>query len=476
MNLLNIDLNKNKLLEVLSHSETISINNTLELNHKEIIEKVIQANIREGEKEGVLVGEKWRIALEQKSNEKYFICNTYEREIENDISNILLKNNPKEIVQGILLGAYCIGSKKACIYICKDNVEAIERIRKEILNFNSEINIEIKEVDRDAIYGDEIAAINILESKLNNKNISERYPLSKFLNNEVVTINRPETLIKVASLFNEEEFRDLSKSKFVILDGVLKSNEIFNVNNETTFSDLIYNIGGGISEDKEVKALLINGNTGVLIPPELFDISINDSKILIDEISKVMKIKVIYSDECIIHLLKNITSLNNSSSCNKCVLCREGSLQFKTILDDITEGKSKGEDISTLKQLSKVINTGAGCSFGRNISNIISSALEYFYIDFEEHINKKKCSALVCKKYFSYHILGKMCKGCEECLEKCPVEAINGGSNLIHVIDQDECIKCGLCEEVCEYDAVVKAGLIKPKTPLKPVRVGTWKR
>lgn len=476
MNLLNIDLNKNKLLEVLSHSEDISIDNALELKNTEIIEKIIQANIKEGENQGVLVGEKWRIALEQQCNEKYFICNTYERESENYISNILLQNNSKQILEGIVIGAYCIGANKAYIYICKDNIQAIENIKKEIINLNIEISIEIKEVDRDAIYGDEIAAINILESKLNSKNISERYPLSKALKNNIATINRPETLIKVSSLFNGEEYSDLVKNKFVILDGVLKSNEIFNVNNETTFSDLIYNIGGGLSEEKEVKALLVNGNTGVLIPPDLFNISIKDSKILIDEISKVMKIKVIYSDECIIDLLKNITSLNNSSSCNKCVLCREGSLQFETIIGDITEGKAKIEDIALLKQLSKVINTGAGCSFGRNISNIISSALEYFYNDFEEHINKKKCSALVCKKYFSYHILGKMCKGCEECLEKCPVEAIDGGVNLIHVIDQDECIKCGLCQEICEYNAVVKAGLIKPKTPVKPVRVGTWKR
>lgn len=477
MNLVDINLDKNKLLESVYKVDNRVIENIMDLSQEELIEKISQANIKEGEKGGILIADKWSAALNESCTDKIFICNTYERNLEEDTSKMLLESNAKEIIQGMMIGAYSIGANKGYIYICNDNKKGIEKVREILSNVNSNIQIELKLINREAMYGDEIGSINILESKLNSNRVNKKYPISQVFNNKIVTINRPETLIKVYSMFLEEPYVTLSKDKFLILSGVNKCNDnIINVSNEITLKELIYNIGGGTIGDKEIKGIVIGGSTGVILPSTMLDIKLNDETIVMEDLSKTIRVTVLYSESCIIDLLRSYSKNNNLGTCNKCVLCREGSLQLYKILLDVTEGKSKIEDLELLKYISKNIKLGAGCSFGRNIPNIISSAIEYFYDEFEEHINRKKCSALVCKKYFTYHILGKECKGCEDCLEKCPAQAIEGGRNLIHVIDQDECTKCGLCLEACSYNAIVKAGLIKPKTPMKPVKVGTWKR
>lgn len=476
MSLIDISLDRNRLLQSFSYKENEAEEEAMKFSNLEVIEKVRKANIREGEKEGVLVADRWQRALSEASQEKYFVCNTFERDSNEDNSNLLLINNTKEIVQGLAIGAYSIGANSAFIYICKDNLLAKEKVEEAIKSIDISINIEVKVVDRESIYGDEIASVNILHSKLNNKKVNAKYPVSKVFNNNIVVINRPETLIKVCSLFLGQEYENVVKDKFVVLESTKENNNILNVSEETTLRELIYDIGGGTLDDKEIKAISVGQSTGVLLHSDLLDIKLNDNRIILEDISKVMKIKVIYDDSCIIDLLKSYASQNRSGSCNKCVLCREGSTQIETILNDISEGKGRVEDIGLLKGLGRGIKLGAGCNFGRNIGNSMQSAIEYFNNEFDEHINRKKCSALVCKKYFTYHILGKACKGCEECLEVCPAEAIEGGNNLIHIIDQDECTKCGQCQKVCPHNAIVKAGLIKPKTPPKPVRVGTWKR
>jgi NADH-quinone oxidoreductase subunit F len=148
------------------------------------------------------------------------------------------------------------------------------------------------------------------------------------------------------------------------------------------------------------------------------------------------------------------------------------------ILTDITVGKGKGEDLELLQEICEVMQSGAVCEVGKTAAQVVLTGITTFRDEFEAHIRKKRCPALVCKKFVTYHILGENCQGCGLCAESCPEDAITGEDGYIHVIDQDECTKCGACMKVCpaEYGAVIKAGGVKPRTPVEPIPVGSWKK
>lgn len=462
MGLMSVLLDNNKLLDRMEESQ-IDIK---ELSVKDIISTIEIAGLREGERAGVLVAEKWKKAQSIQSNDKVIICNGYERQSRDNIVEMLFNKNSSQIIKGLIIGAKSIGASTACIYVKSKQRQAVNSIKDAIDKVQSDdfgVRIELKEVPEDCMYGDEISTINILQGNPN-----------KGIENNIQIIDSPETFIRVYSAFLGDSYEKLSQDKFVVLNGVKRGGQVLNIPKEVTLRNLIYEIGGVLNED--IKALLVGGTTGVFIKPEYLDLPVGHSMFNGGDQSKVLYIDVIYNSSCMVDFLKTIAKENKKGSCNKCVFCREGMNQIETILTDITEGNGKSDDIYLLKQISNGIKVGSGCCYGRNIINPILSSLEHFSNDFDEHINRKKCSSLVCKKYFTYHILGKLCKGCEECLDICPAESIDGGANLIHVIDQDECTKCGKCLDICPHNAIVKAGLIKPKTPLKPVRVGTWKR
>jgi NADPH-dependent glutamate synthase beta subunit-like oxidoreductase/formate hydrogenlyase subunit 6/NADH:ubiquinone oxidoreductase subunit I/ferredoxin len=183
-------------------------------------------------------------------------------------------------------------------------------------------------------------------------------------------------------------------------------------------------------------------------------------------------------DLCIVELARSAVSFLKGESCGKCVLCREGSAQLLAILTDITIGKGKGEDLELLQEICEVMLEGAVCETGETAARIVLAGITRYREVFEAHIKKKRCPALVCRKFITYHILGEKCQGCQACLEQCPEDAIAGEAGMIHVIDQEECTRCGTCLKVCpvEYGAVVKAGGVKPKTPDEPIPVGSWRK
>lgn len=177
---------------------------------------------------------------------------------------------------------------------------------------------------------------------------------------------------------------------------------------------------------------------------------------------------------CVVDWSKKMFDYARSESCGKCVMCREGTMQIYKIIKDITEGKGESEDIGLLKELAEVIKENGGCELSRLSSENLLVAIESHTDEWESHIKRKRCSALVCKKYISIHILPEKCQGCNKCMDSCSEEAIAGSKGMIHVIDQEKCSRCGKCIAICESNAIEKAGAIKPKTPESPIPVGSW--
>jgi len=242
---------------------------------------------------------------------------------------------------------------------------------------------------------------------------------------------------------------------------------------------------GGVTEFKEVaigtklsevvdasgaKAVLVGGQKGKFVKPASLD-SIEIT------LAGVENIITVYDEKtCIVDTVVQITNQNWESSCGKCVLCREGSLQFKTIAAEMTTGKAKMTDVDLIKEVSELISIGAYCPFGRSMTNPITSAMEVFPEEFEDHIKKKTCKCGVCYKAAAvYLILPDVCTGCGDCIDECPEDAIEGKDKFIHMIDQDMCEQCGKCVSACDEEAIVKWEDAKlPKLPKKLTKVGKF--
>jgi NADH-quinone oxidoreductase subunit F len=244
---------------------------------------------------------------------------------------------------------------------------------------------------------------------------------------------------------------------------------------DTTLKQLLEN-GEGLASEKGLKGIHIGYPIGGIFKKEYLD-RVFDFSLLKDKNLHMgdLRIRFISEEECVVDYLAKITHEISIESCGRCIFCREGTRQLAKITSDITNGKSTSQDVSLLSAISSAMADGAQCVFGRGIGTMYLEVIEVFQSEIENHIDQKKCPALVCKKYISYHILGSLCKGCQKCLTVCPNFAINGKPGYIHVIDLFDCNRCGDCAIACEYGAIVKAGSLKPKTPGQPIPVGQWK-
>ena len=223
--------------------------------------------------------------------------------------------------------------------------------------------------------------------------------------------------------------------------------------------DIIYKIGGGIPGGKAFKAVQTGGPSGGCIPEELLDLQVG-----FDELTQAGSMMgsggmiVMDEDTCMVDVARYFIAFLTDESCGKCTPCREGLRQMLKILTRITEGNGKESDIALLKDLAETAKEAALCALGKSAPNPFLSTLRYFEDEYEAHIKEKRCPALSCKELIAYYIDPAQCKACMICARKCPADAIDGGKNKIHLVDQDKCTKCGTCYEVCpsRFSAVTK--------------------
>jgi len=466
----------------------------LGMKRQEVIDEIKQSGLRGRGGAGFPAGVKWQFCYDAPGDTKYVICNADEGDPGAFMDRSLLEGDPFSVLEGIVIGSYAMGASVAYIYIRAEYPLAIQRLvsaieqmenygllGENIMESGVDIHIKIKEGAGAFVCGEETALMASIEGNRGMPRPRPPFPAQSGLWGKPTNINNVETWSNVPIILqNGADWyagygTEKSKgTKNFSLAGKVNRTGLIEVPMGITLREIVYEIGGGIPEGKELKAIQTGGPSGGFIPTNLLDLSVDYESLA--EAGSIMGsggMVIMDEDTCMVDTAKFFLSFTHAESCGKCVPCRCGTKQMLDILEDITNGEGRPGDIELLEELAQSLKNSALCGLGQTAPNPVLTSLEYFRNEYEEHIFKKRCVALHCKNLVSFYILPDKCTGCGKCARKCPVEAIAGGKRMVHVIDQSKCIKCGTCFDVCpsKFSAVVKVSGETVEVPSEPIPV-----
>jgi len=441
----------------------------------QIIEEVIKSGLRGRGGGGFPTGRKWEYCRNAKGKPKYVICNADEGDPGAYMDRSLLEGNPHSVLEGMILGAYAIGSKSGYVYVRNEYPLAVKHLEiaikqaeqygllgKNILGSGFNFSIQVSRGGGAFVCGESTALMASLEGKPGEPRAKYVHTVEKGLWNKPTTLNNVETWANVPIIINKganwysKIGTEKSKgTKIFSLVGKINNTGLVEAPMGMKLHEIIYDIGGGIPDGKRFKAVQTGGPSGGCIPEKLINLPIDYEK-LTEAGSMMGSGGMIVMDEenCMVDVAKYFLKFLTEESCGKCVPCREGISQMAEILEGITKGNGKSGDIELLEEISTVIKDTSLCALGGTAPNPVLSTIRYFRDEYDAHINDKKCPAGVCQALIQYSINPKKCIGCGACLKQCPQEAITGEKKQPHIIDPEKCIKCGACYDACKFDAI----------------------
>ena len=466
----------------------------LKMAPEAIIEEIKKSGLRGRGGAGFPTGQKWDFCRKTPGKEKYVICNADEGDPGAFMNRSLLEGDPHSVLEGMAIGAYTIGANQGYIYCRAEYPLALERLRlalrqmekygfigDNILDSGFDFHIKIKEGAGAFVCGEETALMASIEGKRGMPRARPPFPAISGLWGKPTNINNVETWADTARILqNGSEWyaqygSEKSKgTKTFALVGKVERTGLIEVPLGITLRQIIYEIGGGILKDKEFKAVQTGGPSGGCLPPSMLDSPVDyESLAAAGSIMGSGGMIVADEDTCMVDLTKYFLTFTQAESCGKCPPCRVGTRQMLGILERITRGEGKPGDIEQLERIAITVKQGSLCGLGQTAPNPVLTTIRYFRKEYETHINEKRCPALVCKNLISFYILPDKCQGCMICLRNCPTEAIAGGKRLVHVIDQDKCIKCGTCTDVGppRFTAIAKVSGEQVEVPLQPIPI-----
>ena len=418
---------------------------------------------------------KWNAARQSQGEEKYLICNADEGDPGAFMDRAVIESDPHNLIEGMLIGAYAIGAKEAVVYVRAEYPLAIKRLEnaireakakgllgQNILGTDFSCEMRIKAGAGAFVCGEETALIESLEGSRGMPRLKPPFPAQcgywqkpSNINNVETFANVPWILLNGGEAFSAMGTENSKGTKVFALTGKIRKGGLVEIPMGMTLREVIYNIGGGIKNDADFKAVQMGGPSGGCIPEELLD-TVIDYKALgaTGAIMGSGGMVVMDDSTCMVAMAKFFLDFTAKESCGKCVPCRIGTKRMLEILTRITEGEGKEGDIELLEELCNAIKDGALCGLGQTAPNPVLTTIRYFRHEYEAHINEKKCPAHECTNLITYSINKDKCKGCTLCAKKCPASAITGTLKNPHTIDAEKCIKCGQCRTVCKFGAV----------------------
>lgn len=448
-----------------------------DMSREKIIEEIKESNLRGRGGAGFKTGLKWEMGYNAVGNSKYVACNADEGDPGAFMDRSILEGDPHSVIEAMIIAGYAIGACKGFIFIRKEYPVAVKRLEvalkqaseygflgKNILGSNFSFDIEIRLGAGAFVCGEETALIESIHGKRGEARLRPPYPTTSGILDKPTVLNNVETYANIcmiilngANWFKKIGLLNSPGTKVFALGGKVNNTGLIEVPMGTTLREIIYDIGGGILNNKEFKMAQTGGPSGGCIPKSKLDISMDyDSLASIGSMMGSGGLIVMDTDTCPIDIAKYFLEFTVDESCGKCTPCRIGNKRLYEILDQISKGKGTRDDLIKLEELSHYIKDNSLCGLGQSSPNPVLSTLNWFYDEYLEHIEKKHCSSGICKELFNYVIDSNKCIGCGLCKRNCPTSAITGEIKQTHEIDINKCIKCGLCFNNCRFQAIIR--------------------
>ncbi|WP_195262576.1 MULTISPECIES: NADH-ubiquinone oxidoreductase-F iron-sulfur binding region domain-containing protein [unclassified Clostridium] len=449
------------------------------MTQEDVIKEISESGLRGRGGGGFPTGRKWEAARRAKGDIKYVICNADEGDPGAFMDRAILEGDPNSVLEAMAICGYAIGASKGYIYIRAEYPLAVHRLKialkqareigilgNNILNTGFNFDIEIKYGAGAFVCGEATALIHSIEGLRGEPTMKPPRTSEKGLWQRPTCVNNVETFANISQIINNGAkwyssigAEKSTGTKVFALAGNINNVGLVEIPMGMPLKDIIYEIGGGIVNNKSLKAIQTGGPSGGCIPVEYLDLPIEyDTLTSIGSMMGSGGMIVMDEDNCMVDIAKFYLEFSVDESCGKCTPCRIGNKRILELLKKITDGTAKEEDLEKMKELCEVVKDASLCGLGESAPNPVLSTLKFFNNEYKDHVINKKCTAGVCKGLVKYEVTDS-CIGCTKCLRSCPVLAIKGKIREKHSIDIDKCIRCGLCYEACPTKAIIKTSL-----------------
>ena len=447
-----------------------------ELTPEQVIEEVKTSGLRGRGGAGFPTGIKWEATRKSISDQKYVVCNADEGDPGAFMDRSILEGDPHKVLEAMAICGYAVGSDTGYIYIRAEYPLAIERLQlaisqaknlgllgNNILGTDFNFNIELKYGAGAFVFGEGTALMRSIEGNRGEPRMKTYSSTKKGLwdvptcaNNVETFANIPPILSNGGNWYKNIGTEKSSGTKVFALGGKINNVGLVEIPMGTTLRDVIYNIGGGIPDGREFKAVLTGGPSGGCIPSDYLDTPIDfDNLSNLGSMMGSGGMLILDDTDCMVDIAKFFLGFTVEESCGKCTPCRIGNKRLLEILTKITDGKGTEQDLIDLENLSKTIVSTSLCGLGKSAPNPVLSTLNYFYDEYKSHVIDKKCPSGKCQALLNF-VITDSCIGCTKCSKVCPAGCISGSVKEKHEIDVSKCLKCGACMDNCKFNAIIK--------------------
>jgi NADH:ubiquinone oxidoreductase subunit F (NADH-binding)/(2Fe-2S) ferredoxin/NAD-dependent dihydropyrimidine dehydrogenase PreA subunit len=448
----------------------------LDMGPEAVLEEVKRSGLRGRGGAGFPTGRKWEACRRAQGELKYVVCNADEGDPGAFMDDALLEGNPHSVLEGMVIGAYAIGAGEGHVYVRQEYPVAVERITRaigqarelgllgaDVLGSGFSFDLRVSRGGGAFVCGEASAMMASLEGRRGVPRRRLIHLSERGLWGRPTDLNNVETWANVPLIVNHgaERYRATGTegspgTKIFSLVGKVNNTGLVEVPMGTTLREIVFGAGGGVPGGRRFKAVQTGGPSGGCLPAAKLDVPV-DFDTLVAEGSMMGSGGMIVMDEdtCMIDVARYFLRFLAAESCGNCTSCREGLAVLRDLLEDVSEGRGTQETIVLIEQVADAVEATSLCALGTSGVNPVLSTLRYFRDEYAAHVDEKRCPAGVCKALIGFSILEERCTGCRACAVRCPEDAISGENKQVHTIDPERCSKCGICRDVCNFDAVL---------------------